>query len=367
MAERTPRPERDSVTADEPERLRRDFDALREQFEAADEVLSAMGRSAADPEAVLTTIVESARRLCRSDAAHLYLLEDGVYQLIKSIGLTEESIRFIAEHPMPVDRDTLIGRVGLDRRTQQIPDVLADPDYGRHDLQRVAGFRTTMGAPMLLDDEVVGALTLWRNEVNPFDEREMAIVTAFAGQAAMAVNGVKLVQQLESRSAELANKVAGAGGVARGGRGRRARASTSTTCCPPSPCTRSGSPGPTAARSWSTPSGTAASRVRSVYRTDPDVVDRLRSIRIDLDETLVGRAARERRPIAVSDLDEVDLDPHLRILHDAGWRSLVAVPMLREDQIVGSPDRPPQADGRLHRARPSTCWRRSRASRRSPC
>ncbi len=87
---------------------------------------------------------------------------------------------------MPVDRDTLIGRVGLDRRTQQIADVLADPDYGRHDLQRVAGYRTTMGAPMLVDDEVVGALNLWRNEVHPFDEREMAIVTAFAGQAAMA-------------------------------------------------------------------------------------------------------------------------------------------------------------------------------------
>ena len=77
-------------------------------------------------------------------------------------------------------------------------------------------------------------------------------------------------------------------------------------------------------------------RVRSVYRTQPEVVERLREIRIDLDETLVGRAARERRPIAVSDLRTVDLDPHLRILHDAGWRSLVAVPMLREDQIVGS-------------------------------
>ncbi len=66
------------------------------------------------------------------------------------------------------------------------------------------------------------------------------------------------------------------------------------------------------------------------------MVDRLRSIRIDLDETLVGRAARERRPIAVPDLDAVHLDPHLKILHDDGWRSLAAVPMLREDQIVGS-------------------------------
>ena len=82
------RPERDSISVEEHERLRRDLDALREQFEAADEVLSALGRSAADPEAVLTTVVESARRLCRSDAALLYLLRDGVYEVITSTGLT---------------------------------------------------------------------------------------------------------------------------------------------------------------------------------------------------------------------------------------------------------------------------------------
>ena len=76
--------------------------------------------------------------------------------------------------------------------------------------------------------------------------------------------------------------------------------------------------------------------VRSVYRTAPGVVERLRSIRIDVDETLVGRAARERRPIAVPDLGAVPLDPHLQILYDDGWRSLVAVPMLREGNIVGS-------------------------------
>jgi signal transduction histidine kinase/CheY-like chemotaxis protein len=335
MVEGAPRPERDGVSVEEHERLRRDMDALREQFEAADEVLSAMGRSAADPDTVLTTIVESARRLCRSQAAYLCRLEGRVYQLIKSTGLTEESIRFIAEHPMPVDRDTLIGRVGLERRTQQIPDVLADPDYGRHDIQRVAGFRTTMGAPMLLDDEVIGALVLWRNEVNPFDEREMAIVTAFAGQAAMAVNGVKLVQQLESRGVELAKKVEELEALREVSEavGSSLDVDHVLSTIAMHAVQLSGTDG----GSIMEYSGRdRCFMVRSVYRTDADVVDRLRSIRINLDETLVGRAARERRPIAVTDLGAINLDPHLRILHDAGWRSLVAVPMLREDQIVGS-------------------------------
>ena len=147
-----------AVGADEYDRLRRNHAALQDQFEAATEVLRAVGRSAGDVDAVMTTIVESVCRLCRSDAAHLYLLDQGLYRMIKAFGLSEESIDYFAEHPMPVDRGTLVGRVALDRKTQQIPDVLADPSYGRLDLQRVAGFRTTIGAPMLLDDEVVGAL-----------------------------------------------------------------------------------------------------------------------------------------------------------------------------------------------------------------
>lgn len=196
-----------SVKVAERERLEQSHAALRDQFEAANEVLVALGRSAGDPDTVLTTVVESARRLCQSQAAHLYLLENGVYRLIKAVGLSKESAAYIAEHPMPMDRDTLIGRVGLDRTTQQIPDVLADPAYGRKDLQRVAHFRTTMAAPLVIDDEVVGSMSVWRNEVSPFDEREMAIVTAFAGQAAMALNGVRLMQELEARRAELARKV----------------------------------------------------------------------------------------------------------------------------------------------------------------
>src|SRR5690349_3286982 len=179
-----------------------------EQLAAVNEVLSAVGRSAGDPDMVLTTIVESARRLCRADAAQLCLLDDArVFQLLKAVGISDQSIAYIAEHPLPLDRDTLMGRVALDRRPQQIEDVVADPEYGRLDLQRVAGFRTTMGAPLVVDDEVVGAIVLWRNEVSPFAEREMIIVTAFAAQAALAINGVRLVQELQAGRAELARRV----------------------------------------------------------------------------------------------------------------------------------------------------------------
>jgi len=335
MAERTQATASNTVSAAEHEQLQRDFAALRDQFAAASEVLSAVGHSAGDPDTVLTTIVESARRLCRSQAAHLYLLEDGVYRLIKGVGLSDESIRLIAEHPMPVDRETLIGRVGLDRKAQQIADVLADPDYGRQDIQRVAGFRTTMGAPMLLDDEVVGALLVWRNEVSPFDEREKAIVSAFAVQAAMAVNGVKLVQQLEARGVELARKVEELEALREVGEAVSSSLDVDEVLSTIAmhAVELSGTDGGSIME-YSEPD--SCFTVRSVYRTEPSVIERMREIRIGLDETLVGLAARQRRPIALPDLGAVDLDPHLQVLFDAGWRSAVAVPMLREDQIVGS-------------------------------
>jgi signal transduction histidine kinase len=335
MVEQAPVAGAGAVSAETHEQLLQDHAALKDQFEAASEVLWALGRSAGDPDAVLATVVDSARRLCRGHAAHLYVVEEGVFHLIKAVGMPEDAIELVAEHPMPIDRDTLIGRVALDRRAQQIPDVLADPEFRRYDIQRVAGFRTTMGAPMVLDDQVVGALTLWRNDVDPFDEREMAIASAFAGQAAMALNGVKLVQQLEARSAELARKVEALEALQEVGEAVSSSLDVDDVLA-------------TIAKHAVEISGTDGGSimelsehdecflVRSVYRTGPDVVERLRSIRIELDETLVGRAAQQRAPIAVPDLGTVHLDPHLRILYDAGWRSLIAVPMLREGQVLGA-------------------------------
>ena len=319
----------------EHQRLERSFAALNDQFEAANEVLVALGRSAGDPNTVLTTIVESARRLCPSQAVHLYLLEDGVYRLIKSVGMSRTTVDYIAEHPMPMDRDSLIGRVGLDRTTQQIPDVLADPDYGRRDLQEVAHFRTTMAAPLVIDDEVVGSMAVWRNEVSPFDEREMAILTAFAGQAAMALNGVKLVQELEARRAELARKVDELEALREVGEtvGSSLDVEHVLSTIAMHAVELSGTDGGSILeydehdRSF---------MVRATYQTEPTVIDRLRSIRIELDATLVGRAAKERKPLAVTDMNAVDLDAHLRILQESGWRSVLAVPMLREGQIVGA-------------------------------
>jgi signal transduction histidine kinase len=189
---------------EEVERLRRDLAEAREQQAATSGVLAVLGRATSDLDAVLETVVDSARRLCRADVALIFLLEGDAYRLAFVSGdLTEENRAYLDQHPLAQDRGTLAGRVGLERRPQQIPDVLADPEYGRPDIQRHGGFRTTMGVPMLLDGEVVGVLIVWRTEVDPFSERATELLTTFATQAAIAIRNVDLVHALQARTAEL--------------------------------------------------------------------------------------------------------------------------------------------------------------------
>jgi signal transduction histidine kinase len=189
---------------EEVERLRRDLAEAREQQAATSGVLAVLGRATSDLDAVLETVVDSARHLCRADVALIFLLEGDAYRLAIASGLlTEEDRSYLAQHPLAQDRGTLAGRVGLERRPQQIADVLADPEYGRLDIQRHGGFRTTMGVPMLLDGEVVGVLVVWRTQVDPFSERATELLTTFAAQAAIAIRSVDLVNALQARSAEV--------------------------------------------------------------------------------------------------------------------------------------------------------------------
>src|SRR6476469_6657144 len=122
--------------AAEVERLGGALAEAREQLAATSEVLAVIGRSASDLEGVLETVVESARKLCGADAGQVFLVDGDRYRLAYGSGMTAEYREFIADNPLVLDRGTLVGRVGLDRRATQITDVLADPDYGGTDAQR---------------------------------------------------------------------------------------------------------------------------------------------------------------------------------------------------------------------------------------
>jgi len=193
MAQQAPQP-----TGADNGRLLREYEAVVEQLAAADAVLVALGRSSSDTDAdaVMSTVVESARRLCRCQGVSIYLLHGDEFELGASVGLPPEFRDYVTAHPLRKDRETMSGRVALDRRIEQVADVLNDPGYGRRDVQQYTGSRTLIAAPLILDDEVVGAISLWRTEVEPFDERETAMLQTFAAQAAAAVRNVHLVREL---------------------------------------------------------------------------------------------------------------------------------------------------------------------------
>jgi signal transduction histidine kinase/ActR/RegA family two-component response regulator len=321
--------------AQDPVQPRRDLDEAREHLAATSEILTAMGASAPDIEVVLGAVVESARRLCRADAAQIYLLEQGAFRVAVATGVSDDYRDHLERHPMVADRATLAGRVALDRRAQQIADVLADPDYGRPDVQRVAGFRTTLGVPMLVQDEVVGVVSLWRSEVDPFSERAIELVTTFAAQAAIAIRNVDLVHALQSRTKELADKVEQLEALREIGQAVSSSLdldqvlTTIVTHSVQLTATDGGS-------LLEYDDATHTFRVLAAYGTSQELLASLKKTRIALEETLVGRVCTEAQPRSVPDLDRVALDPHLQRLHDAGWRSVLAVPMLTEGVIVGA-------------------------------
>jgi GAF domain-containing protein len=319
----------------ETERLANELAEVREQLGATSEVLAVIGRSASDLERVLETVVESARKLCGADAGQVFLVDGDRYRLAYGSGMTAEYQEFIASNPVVLDRGTLVGRVGLNRRATQITDVLADPDYGGTDAQRVAGFRTIMGVPMLLDGDVVGVLSVWRIHVDAFSDRAVEVLTTFAAQAALAVRTVDLVRTLESRTGELGRKVNEL--EALGTVGQAVSSSLNLTEVLNTIITQavrlSGSDGGSI---YEFDENAREFRVETVCGTSQEAFDALRRARIKLDDTFIGKAATLGRPLELTDLRDAPLDPHLSALAETGWRSLVAVPMLREGRIVGA-------------------------------
>jgi signal transduction histidine kinase/DNA-binding response OmpR family regulator len=316
-------------------RLRKRLAETEEQLAATSEILAVLGASRAGEAEVFEAIAERARRLSRAAAAQIHLTEPHDLTMAHSVGLPPGYLELALAEPVPRDRTSLIGRVSIDARTQQIVDVLADPDYNRPEFQRLGGYRTIMGAPMVVEGEVVGVLSVWRTAVEPFDERVQDLMSTFAAQGALALRNVALFRALESRSTELARKVDQLEALAEVGEAISASLdpdevlSTIVTHAVQLSGTDGGS-------LMEYDEDTQLFRVRTAYGTSPAVLDQLRQSRIHVDESFVGRAAASGQVAQLPDLAQVELDPHLRILYEAGWRSLVAIPLTRPDRIVGA-------------------------------
>src|SRR5262245_16148676 len=311
-------------------------ESLQQQTATAD-VLKVISRSTFDLKAVLNTLVESAARLCEADMVAIGRPRGEIFYFEASYGMSPEYAEFVASHPAGIDRGTVSGRVLLERKIVHVPDVLVDPEYTYWGAQKTGGFRTVLGVPLLREGSPVGVITLGRTSVRPFSDKQIELVTTFADQAVIAIENVRLFDEVQARTRDLAQSVAELRAL-----GEVSRAVSSTLKLETVLETIVGC----AAQLSRSDSGIVYEfdevaqtfQARGSHRITPEHLAIIRAEPIRFGEGAVGRAGAIREPVQVADVaDERQfVAPQTRaLLVREGLRSLLAIPLVREQRVLG--------------------------------
>jgi class 3 adenylate cyclase/putative methionine-R-sulfoxide reductase with GAF domain len=311
------------ATSVEAQDLLRQNANLREQQRAVGGVTRAVTRGEG-LQPVLDEIVEAARRLCRGDNAQLYLVDGELLRIAAQTGSLAGVYEYDVERPHRRDRSTVVGRVALTGDVVQIRDVLADPEYF-HEAQEIIGFRALLGVPIDLEGALIGVLAVARNEPGEFDGELVELVQTFAAQAAIAIANARLIgaseNQLEQQRAisDVLAAVARAEGLESV---FEVAIKAATRLC-------HGDYGAVYLEEGDVLLPTVVhggSPEQADYeRTHPHHKDR---------RTLVGRVALDREQVHIPDtLTDAEYAWAARDM--SGYRALVGVPILIEDEFIG--------------------------------
>jgi PAS domain S-box-containing protein len=318
----------------EVEQRTEDLSESLQQQTAVSDVLKTISRSAFDIHAVLRTLVESAARLCQADMVQIFLRDGELYRSVAHNGFSPEYQKYAEEHPIAPGRGTLVARTALELATVHIPDVLLDPEYTWHEGRKLGGWRAMLGVPLLREGSCIGVMAMTRMTPRPFTARQIELVTVFADQAVIAIENVRLFDEVHAKTRELEASL-------------QQQTATADVL-------------KIISRSSVDLDGvlnTLVETVARLYRADQGVMWRRRDdlyyiaachgLSEEATEfvlshpvasgrgTVSGRAALERRSVHVSDVLEDPEYTYNEAQKLAGYRSLLAIPLLREDALIG--------------------------------
>jgi GAF domain-containing protein len=314
-------------------------ESLAQQTATAD-VLRVISSSPGDLEPVFTTMLENATRLCAANFGVLHLYEGGAARAAAMHNVPaawmefrrhEPMVRFGAKHPL--------ARIATNKRVLQVADIRTDVAYREGDASfdkfvDTVGARTLLVVPMLKEEGLIGAISIYRQEVRPFTDKQIALVTSFADQAVIAIENARLLSELRQRTDELGRSVGELRAL-----GEVSQAVNSTLDLETVLSTIVAK----AVQLSNTDAGAIyvydeADRefhLRATYGMDQELIDALGQARLSLVERNVALLLAEREPIQVADLTEEVLSDIDRIIVRAGYRARLAAPLFRGDDIVG--------------------------------